>query len=79
MRLLILVLLGLLTFSAGAAWGTTQAIQVDRVPPKVLAGPDVGFRVEGLRGAMPVGKIVVRVNDNWVEAELSPAPRLVTR
>ena len=79
MRLLIPVLAGVLTFSGGAAWGTTQATQVDRVNPKVLAGPDVGFRVEGRRGATPVGRIVVRVNDNWVEAELAPAPRLVTR
>jgi hypothetical protein len=49
------------------------------VPFKVLAGPDVGFRVEGLRGATPVGRIVVRVNDNWVEAELLAVPKLVTR
>jgi hypothetical protein len=79
MRLVVAVLLAFLTFSAGAALGTTQVTQVDKVSPKVLAGPDVGFRVEGLRGATPVGRIVVRVNDNWVEAELVAGAKLVTR
>jgi hypothetical protein len=32
----------------------------------------VGFRVEGIRaGKTPVGKVVVRVNGEWVEAEIA--------
>jgi hypothetical protein len=38
------------------------------VTPKVLAGPDVGFRVEATQGDRVVGQIVVKVNDKWVEA-----------
>ena len=57
---------------AATAWVTAQAFSVDKVTPRVLAGPDVGFRVEGIRGGKtPVGTIVVRVNGEWVEADLA--------
>ena len=38
MRLVIAVLLGFMTFSAGAAWGTTQVTQVDKVLPECWRG-----------------------------------------
>ena len=44
--------------------------------PKVLFGQDVGFRVEGLRGNVPTGSIVIRVNREWVAAEAG-TPALV--
>jgi hypothetical protein len=50
---------------------TAQVIAVKPVPPRVMTGADVGFRVEGLRGNTPVGRIVVRVNGEWVEAEVA--------
>ena len=37
----------------------------------VLAGPDVGFRVIGLNGKTPIGRLVVRVKGEWMDAELS--------
>ena len=42
------------------------------VPPTVLAGPDVGFRVEGIDSHTntPVGQIVVKVDGQWVEAHI---------
>jgi hypothetical protein len=39
--------------------------------PIVLAGPDVGFRVVRMDGAVPVGQIVVRINGAWIAAETS--------
>jgi hypothetical protein len=43
--------------------------------PKVLFGDDVGFRVEGLRGDVPTGVIVIKVNGNWVEVQVGgPKP-----
>ena len=43
--------------------------------PKVLFGDDVGFRVEGVRGKVPTGVIVIKVNGNWVEAQVGgPKP-----
>jgi hypothetical protein len=43
--------------------------------PKVLFGDDVGFRVEGVRGKVPTGVIVIKVNGNWVEVQVGgPKP-----
>ena len=61
---------------AATAWVTAQAVVVNKVQPKVMTGADVGFRVEGLRGDTPVGTLVVKVNGEWVEAEIvTPNPR----
>lgn len=49
--------------------------------PTVISGNDIGFRVEGLRGrTTPVGRLVIRVNGQWVEPELSEPvqPRRLT-
>lgn len=37
--------------------------------PKVYAGVDIGFRVDGMRGEVPVVVPVVKVNGEWVEVE----------
>lgn len=38
--------------------------------PVVIAGPDVGFRVTGMRGETPVGQLVVRnKNGEWKVVE----------
>ena len=62
-----------LILSAATAWATSQSqlVMVDPVTPKVVTSEDLGFRVEGLRGgSTPVGTIVVRVNGEWVQAEV---------
>jgi hypothetical protein len=35
----------------------------------VIAGENLGFRVDGYRGTTPVGTIVVRVGGEWVDVE----------
>jgi hypothetical protein len=58
------VLLGL------AAWSRAQpAIAPRPVPPVVLAGPDIGFRMTAQKGATPVGQLVVRINGEWKVVE----------
>ena len=60
-----------LIFSAVTAWAASQLVAVEPVTPRIVTGGDVGFRVEGLRGGTtPVGTLVVRVNGEWVEAEV---------
>jgi hypothetical protein len=39
-------------------------------PPIVLSGSDVGFRVEGQRGDVVTGTLVVRVDGKWIDAQL---------
>jgi len=45
--------------------------------PKVISGADVGFRVTGMSGAVPVGGIVLRINGQWVEARVGGPPNAV--
>ena len=46
----------------------------------VIAGNDLGFRVESHKGNTPVGSLVVRINGQWVEAQYSVGiKRLTTR
>lgn len=59
------------------AWTTAQSVRPERVTPRIMSGGDVGFRVEGLRGATPVGTLVVQVNGQWVAAEIG-SPGLTT-
>ena len=46
--------------------------------PRIFSGDDVGFRVEGMHGNVPAGNVVIRVNGEWVEAQVGgrtmPAP-----
>ena len=44
--------------------------------PRFFTGADVGFRVEGMHGDTPTGPVVIRINDNWVEANVG-APMVV--
>jgi hypothetical protein len=38
--------------------------------PKIFTGTDIGFRVEAMHGEMPTGTVVIRINDQWVEAKV---------
>ena len=42
--------------------------------PVVLTGDEIGFRVHGMHGDTPMGVIVVRAGDAWVEPALGTAP-----
>jgi hypothetical protein len=51
-------------------------------PPRILSGPDIGFRVEGIKSGnqtVAVGRLVVRMNGEWIEAsESTGLSRLTT-
>jgi uncharacterized protein (DUF58 family) len=68
-----LALLWVLSLFAVASVAKAQVFELPRpLPePRVVAGPDFGFRVEGdLRGT-PVGKLVVRIDGKWIEARIA--------
>lgn len=65
------VAIALVSAFATWTWATAQVLGYTAVPPRVMTGADLGFRVEGLRGETPVGRFVVRVNDRWVEVEIA--------
>jgi hypothetical protein len=46
--------------------------------PTIVSGDDIGFRVEWMNNRVPTGKIVIRLNGQWVEARVGePADRQV--
>jgi hypothetical protein len=62
----------ILSLVAAAALGHVFA-QTPPVPPSIVFGDDVGFRISGTtsRGARR-GTLMVRVDGKWVDAELTP-------
>ncbi|MGH9174571.1 MAG: hypothetical protein ACRD1H_09440 [Vicinamibacterales bacterium] len=79
MRLTVSLLVVLCAFFVGGAWVLGQAVQPQPVTPTVISGADIGFRMEGRKGATPTGKLVVRINGQWVEAELAGGVKLITK
>jgi hypothetical protein len=62
-----------------AAWVSAQVTRppsetglkpMDMVAPQVISGSDLGFRLESKDGNVPVGKLVVRINGVWVDAQV---------
>ena len=73
MGVFFVVLIGL------AAWSRAQtAVLPNPVPPVVLAGPDVGFRMTGVKRGTPVGQLVVRINGEWKVVEFATGPQPAT-
>jgi hypothetical protein len=68
-----LMLLSAFALVAAASIARGQARETVPLPnPIVVSGNDVGFRIEGQQGRTPVGKIVVRIKGEWVEAAIAP-------
>jgi hypothetical protein len=52
-------------------YGWAQVVPAPSVPPGVVSGADIGFRVERTEGNTAVGRLMVRVNGKWVEAQFA--------
>lgn len=62
-----------------AAVGGNTVIAEQSTEPRVLSGPDLGFRVEGMaRDGAPIGTLVVRVDGKWVAPQFQPTMRRAT-
>ena len=74
--LILVVVLWCGSLLAVAEWAGAQLARRWRplAEPQVLTGAEFGFRVHGMYGDTPVGVIVVRAGDEWVEAEWGTAP-----
>jgi hypothetical protein len=56
---------------AAVAYGQAAIQPTPVLPPVVLSGGDIGFRMTARKGATPVGQLVVRVDGEWREVEFS--------
>ena len=80
LRYLLIVCVVVLASLGGAAWGYAQAVVVPKPGlPYVLSGADIGFQVTGTKGDRPVGRLVVRVNGEWKEAEFAYGVKFLTK
>jgi len=79
MRFRLQVLIVVLALTGAGVWAFAQAVQMRPVSPTVISGDDIGFRMEGRKGSTPVGKLVVKVNGQWVEAEFAAGVKLITK
>jgi hypothetical protein len=73
-RRLPLVVVFVLSLVGLAAWASAQ----NRGLPgqeQILSGADIGFRVEGRRGDAVLGRLMVRVDGKWVEADFAGGVR----
>ena len=74
---LLVVVAWIVSLVAVGAWAGGQqpivkAVQRPAPPaPVVIAGENLGFRVDSEAGGVKRGRLVVRVDDEWVEVEFS--------
>jgi hypothetical protein len=54
-----------------ARLSTAQAPERAPSLPRILTGADLGFRLERYDRGTPVGRLMVRVDGRWVEADFS--------
>ena len=65
------------SLTVAALVGRAQVFPIEPVPPFVVSGADIGFRVEGQQGETPVGHVVIRkdAKSDWVPVELGGLAR----
>lgn len=58
-----------LASAAAGAWVSAQSLGQPVNPTVVLSGGDLGFRITATEGKAPVGTLVVKINDKWVDVK----------
>ena len=71
--LVVLVVLWLTSLFAVGTLARAQLYGFEPLPePIVLSGSDIAYRVEGWLGHEPAGRLVIRVNGQWVVPQPTP-------
>jgi hypothetical protein len=76
-NMMLLAVVWVVSMFAAGVWSYAQVPLPQPAPrspgateqPTVIAGPDLGFRVDGHKGTTPLGRFVVRIDGQWVEIE----------
>src|SRR5574338_523005 len=74
-RIRLIVIMAIVFGAFVGGWVSAQSIAVVPVTPTVLSGENIGCRVEGYRGGVAVGRLVVQVDGKWVDAEFNGGVR----
>lgn len=66
-------------------WASAQVRGIDGgrdglnlVAPTVVAGNDLGFRIESTKEGIALGTLVVRINGHWVDAQVGSNGLILT-
>ena len=62
-----LIVTGVLTASAQGPRPPLGGEVMVTEAPKIVSGPDIGFRIERTQNGIPLGKVVVRIDGRWVD------------
>lgn len=65
------------TLTAPQLWQASTQVPVQRQPPTIASGADIGFRVDATKSGMALGRLVVRVNGEWLDAQFSNNMRVI--
>ena len=73
-RIAVFVLLWVASLFVVATLARAQVYRINPLAePRVVSGPDLGFRIEGEQNGVAVGPLVVKINGKWVEARIGLA------
>jgi hypothetical protein len=66
-----LVVVWIVSLIAVAAWGRAQTPPEQKLPtPIMISGNDLAYRLDGLRGTTPQGRLLMRIDGRWVTVPL---------
>ena len=74
--LLVVWLLSLCTVAAMSQTPRVTTPEPSSEPNKIFSGSDLGFRLDGYQGSVPVGTFVVHVKGRWIQVEPKFLPQL---
>jgi len=77
LRWILACCLGMALLACGS-WAYAQTYGSQPVAPTVVSGADIGFRIEGVKGDTPVGRLVIRVNGQWVVPDFGSGVQKLT-
>lgn len=72
------VVLWMASLVGAGALGHAQTPRASEPAPTVVTGADLGFRIDGHKGATPIGTLVIRQNGQWVEAGFAMGVKRLT-
>ena len=69
----VIALLWLVSLFAVGTIVSAQAYRINPVTPRVIAGPEFGFSIDGEQNGVPVGLPVVKIDGKWVAVKIGSA------
>jgi hypothetical protein len=63
--------------TAPLLWQISSQARPPQPSPTIVSSADIGFRVDATKNGMALGRLVVRVNGEWLDAQFSNNMRVI--